>query len=228
VRGFIVGLLVALAGCGNPTGAPVSVAPGSAAAVVAAVPSPAGPPPVEVACQRDADCAVARIEVTGPHACCPACGTTPGTRRWYAAVERACATTPSAGCGSLACPAGPTRAVCLEGRCAATATDAHGQPTFIAVEQRCLPAMVCDSWVGCAAVHGNTQDGWYVTQADRGAAGELAALGPVCTTRAAGSPGCEAARLYPPGVTCPPWTAPPRIDPAPYACAVVDGICRHR
>src|SRR5688572_31012789 len=50
-----------------------------------------GPPAVERACTRDEECAVARIEAAGANACCPACGTTPGTRRWHADLQRYCA-----------------------------------------------------------------------------------------------------------------------------------------
>jgi hypothetical protein len=83
--------------------------------------------------------------------------------------------------------------------------------------------MVCDGWAGCAMVSGNTQDGWYIEQSDQAARGEAVLVGNVCTIGAR----CDAVRLQPPGVTCPPWTLPPKIATAPYRC-LVDGYKCHQ
>ncbi|HVK65577.1 MAG TPA: hypothetical protein VM694_13935 [Polyangium sp.] len=182
------------------------------------------PPKVERACTRDDDCAVARVEVAGAHVCCAACGTTPGTRRWHAALQRTCAAHPPSACSPLACPEGPTRAVCRDGLCEATATGPDGQPLRVPVEQQCLPAMVCDAWAGCALMTGNAQDGWFVAEGEQVPRGELATVKNVCTV----GNRCEAARVLPPGVPCPPWSTPPRIEAPPYTCALEGGKCRSR
>ncbi|MDI1442586.1 hypothetical protein [Polyangium sp. 6x1] len=182
------------------------------------------PPPAERACKRDDECAVARVDVEGANACCPACGTTPGTRRWHADLQRYCAAHPPSTCSGLACPEGPTRASCRDGHCEATATGTDGQPARVPVEQQCIPAMVCDAWAGCALVTGNAQDGWFVADGEKVPRGEIATMGNVCTV----GDRCEAARVLPPGVVCPPWSVPPRIEAPPYTCAMVGGKCRSR
>ncbi|MDI1435806.1 hypothetical protein [Polyangium sorediatum] len=182
------------------------------------------PPAVERACQRDDECAVARVEVSGGSACCPACGTTPGTRRWHADLQRYCAAHPPSTCPPLACPEGPTRAVCRDGLCQATATGPDGQPTRIPVEQQCLPAMVCDAWAGCALVNGNTQDGWFIAEGEQVPRGEIAMVKNVCTV----GNRCDAAIVLPPGVVCAPWSVPPRIEAPRYTCALEGGKCLSR
>jgi hypothetical protein len=163
--------------------------------------------------------------------------TTPGTALWHSQLQRYCGAHPNRTCGALACPEGPTRAICRAGRCEATATDDNGKPVRVAVERRCLPAIVCTGWVGCVAVRGNPQDGWFVdgeaTALDAGARaprGALVGVSPACTTVA--SDRCVAVDLAqlsrPPTAPCPPWTAPPLIAPPPYQCAEVDGACRRR
>lgn len=184
-----------------------------------------GPPPVARACTRDDECAVARIEASGRFVCCGACGTTPGTRAWHAELQLFCGARPTADCPALACPMGPTRAVCRAGICEATADGVDGGPTFVLGERRCLPAMICGAWAGCALVDGNAQDGWYVADATAAPRGTLAAVEPdACVPRAPGR--CAAARLFPKGVGCPPTSVPPLISPPPKAC-VLDGLRCH-
>jgi hypothetical protein len=196
------------------------------AAAPASSPAPwSAPPPVERRCTRDDECAVAKVEVTGEHACCAACGTTPGTRRWFAQLQLFCGAHPPRSCYPLGCPAGPTRAVCRAGACEATPSDADGRPIYLADERKCLPAMICDEWAGCALVAGNAQDGWFVQESSRVAVGTLAALEKnVCTAADAGR--CEAARLYPPDAACPPHTEPPLIAAPPFSCTLESGRCR--
>ncbi len=180
-------------------------------------------PVVERACTRDDECAVARVDVEGASACCAACATTPGTRRWHAALQLYCGAHPSSACGPLACPEGPTRAVCRAGACDATATGADGGSTRVGVDRRCLPAMSCDAWAGCALVEGNEQDGWFVEESAHATRGAIAAVGNVCT---AGAARCEAARISEPGVVCPPWSVPPLITPPTYTCSLEAGRCQ--
>lgn len=86
--------------------------------------------------------------------------------------------------------------------------------------RRCMPAMVCDSWKGCALVVQRAA-GWTVEDADQVPRGLLAVVGQVCTRGR-----CDGARVVPPGVTCPPWSEPPLIDPPPYDCVLEQGSCR--
>lgn len=184
-------------------------------------------PAVDRTCTRDDECAVARIDVGGKTACCPSCATTPGTRRWHAALQLSCADSPLTACGPLACPEGPTRAVCRAGRCEATATGADGGPTRVPVERRCLPAMVCDDWVGCAFATGNRQDGYFTSGATAWSGarrpiptpGTLADVRNVCTIHEK----CEGVWTAPPKLACPPWTAPPMIGRPTYTC-VEEGL----
>ena len=197
---------------------------GAPADGASSAPGPPLSPPsvVERACARDEDCAVARVEATGPNACCPACGTTPGTRRWHAALQRYCGAHPPASCPPLACPLGPTVAVCRAGLGAAPAPAPAGGPAIGLPERRCLPAMVCTEWAGCVLVAGNAQDGWFVEQSERVARGEIAGVEQVCT----GDAGCyETAKLFPSDVHCPPTTIPPILGPPPTGCALVAGRC---
>lgn len=212
-----------LGGC-RPSSGP-TVDPGSAAPDPASTTSLA----VDRACTRDDECAVARIDVGGKTACCPSCTTTPGTRRWHAALQRSCAESPLTACAPLACPEGPTRAVCRSGQCEATATGADGGPTRVPVERRCLPAMVCDDWVGCAFATGNTQDGHFTSGATAWpgarrpipAPGTLASVRNGCTLHN----DCEAIWTAPDKDPCPPWTAPPAIDRPAYTCVAEGSRC---
>jgi len=234
-RALLIGTGLLLASCHAPdrqAGAHATDSAATTRAPVPPAPTPSSdtgpnagaPPAVERACQRDDECAVARVEVSGEGVCCAACGTTPGTRRWHADLQRYCAAHPPATCSPLACPEGPTRAVCREGRCEATATGPDGQPTRVPVEQQCLPAMICDAWAGCALVTGNAQDGWFVAEGEKVPRGEIAAVGNVCTV----GNRCEAAKVLPPGVVCPPWSVPPRIEAPRYTCGLESGTCRAR
>ena len=207
-----------------------SAATAATSAAAPAIPASSGTapegalPPVARSCTRDAECAVARVETSGEYVCCPACNTTPGTRAWHARLQKYCAARPPGVCHPLACPQGPTRAVCRAGVCEATASDDDGRPIYVPVVQRCLPAMICDAWAGCAEVVGNGQDGFFTRGASRVAPGTLAAVETnVCTTAGAGR--CEAARLLPSDVVCPPHSIPPPIAPPPFACALDDGRC---
>ena len=186
-------------------------------------PAPSGLPPVERACVRDEDCAVAMISASGEHTCCPACQTTAGTRRWYAGLRRRCGAHPPADCPPLACPMGPTRAVCSSGVCEAMWLGADGGPTLVLEEWRCLPALICYGWAGCAMIQGNAQNGWFVYGSDRAAVGESAAIDRACPMDA----GCiEAARIHPPEVVCPATSVPPILPPPGFTC-VKDGYqCR--
>ncbi|MBE7482738.1 MAG: hypothetical protein HS104_22520 [Polyangiaceae bacterium] len=212
-----------LASCRTPstTSAP---APSAAASTPSASAPPTGPPAPERACSRDDECAVARIEVSGEHACCGACATTAGTRRWHAELQRYCAAHPPSNCSPLACPMGPTFARCQEGRCVATASGPDGGPAFVVVERRCLPAVVCDGWAGCARALGNDQDGWFVEESERASRGEIVGRERVAVTDGGVA---EVFRSSPPGVKCPPHAVPPLFPPAPV-CAEVDGRCKAR
>ncbi|NUO47685.1 MAG: hypothetical protein HOV80_02385 [Polyangiaceae bacterium] len=161
---------------------------------------------------------MARIEASGPQVCCGMCGTIRGTRRWHAELQLFCADRSTGSCPAIDCPVQPERAVCKNGQCDSepstdsTLFDAH----------RCLPAMQCDSWFGCAAVTGNNQNGWFVRQADKAKRGEIVSIEQVCSKP---DSKCEAARVHSVGVQCPPHTVPPFIEPPPYTCAEKDGRC---
>ena len=209
----------------GPTGTGRTGAPEPARTAASGSEPPGTPPPVERGCTRDDECAVAKVEVAGEHACCAACGTTPGTRRWFAQLQLFCGAHPPKSCYPLGCPAGPTRAVCRTGVCEATASDANGHPIYVANERQCLPALICDQWAACALIEGNEQDGWFVQESPRVAVGTLASVEKnVCTAADAGR--CEAAKLYPPDARCPPWTVPPLIAAPPFSCVLESGRCR--
>lgn len=204
-------------GATTPTGTGVSPAPAASAAA-------AGPPAPVTACTRDDECAVARVEISGKWACCGACGTTPGTRRWHADLQRWCAAHPPKDCYPLACPQGPTRAVCRDGRCEATATGPDGGFALVSTERRCLPSLVCDTWSGCTQARGNDQDGWFVESSERATPGQ-----PVALTRVAlvDKSAAEAFLLHDPKVKCPPHTVPP-VLPAPPLCVEAGGQCKQK
>lgn len=92
-------------------------------------------------------------------------------------------------------------------------------PPALAAGQRCLPAMICDDWVGCALVAGDK-----VVSADRLPAGQPVTIDNACTTGAT----CIAARALPAGVVCAPHTVPPLIAPPPYTCVWDGKICSKR
>lgn len=119
---------------------------------------------------------------------------------------------------------GPTFARCQEGRCVATASGPDGGPAFVVVERRCLPAVVCDGWAGCARALGNDQDGWFVEESERASRGEIVGRERVAVTDGGVT---EVFRSSPPGVKCPPHAVPPLFPPAPV-CAEVDGRCKAR
>lgn len=220
----ILGTATLLGACRPSSGPAIDRAAGGGEAAATPVAVNSELPTVDRACTRDEECAVARIDVSGTHACCPSCATTAGTRRWHAALQLSCADKPLTACGPLACPEGPTRAVCRSGRCEATATGADGGPTRVPVERRCLPAMVCDDWVGCAVATGNHQDGYFTSGATAWSGarrpmplpGTVADIRNGCTLHG----DCEAVWTAPVKDPCPPWTAPPAIDRPTFTCAV--------
>lgn len=244
-RALAVGMLVAMVvvACRTPSAtqnaadAPEVAASSAASPIDAGSPVPitntheagaalAGPPPVVDACTRDDECAVAQIEVAGPTACCQACGTTPGTRAWHAQLQLWCAEHATPDCPALACPQGPTRAICDAGHCRATTTGPDGGVTFVRNDQRCLPALVCSAWVGCALVRGNDQDGWFVASATSASVpkGSIASVvDDACTPRAPKK--CRAAIVSPKGLVCPPTSIPPLV-PVPKPCVLVGADCR--
>lgn len=82
-------------------------------------------PALDDRCTADADCGVVDLLLSGPYVCCMGCGfesTTAGNRDWVQRIRAACAVVkradgPLPGCPPLACPAGPSRATCVQGRC---------------------------------------------------------------------------------------------------------------
>ena len=197
----------------------------SAAGTEPAVPPPALEPPIhEASCARDEDCAVARIGASGADTCCAICGSIAGSRSWYAKLRLYCGTHPANACPAIDCPVGPSRAVCRAGRCEATSTDSSGKLLPLVLdERRCLPALRCTAWEGCALVRGNDQDGWFVEQAEGMVSGEAVRVGNICTTEAKT---CQGVEVRPRGVACAPWSVPPLIAVAPYSCRTEDGVCR--
>ena len=227
---LVPALLLSALSCRTPPGSSGAPPPGAsstppvdAAPASADAPIGAQPPPVERTCTRDEDCAVARIGVSGEHVCCASCVFTPGTRRWHAALQRFCGPRPPGPCNPLACPEGPTRAVCRAGLCEATADGPDGGYARVGVDRRCLPSMICDEWTGCALVVGNAQDGWFVEESARATRGDIVSIGNVCTT---GGKPCEAARVHPASITCPPYSVPPLISPPSFTCGMDAGKCR--
>lgn len=221
-------LALSAVACRTPSSAPAggTTAPaptGEAPAPVSSA-AAAGPPAPVTVCTRDAECAVARVATSGKWACCDACGTTPGTRRWHAELQRWCAAYPPKDCYPLACPQGPTRAVCRDGRCEATPNAIDGGPGFVPVERRCLPSLVCDTWSGCTEARGNDQDGWFVGSSERAPRGELVALTRVALVDKSAA---DAFLIHDPKVKCPPHTVPP-VLPAPPVCVEAGGQCKQK
>ncbi|MEZ4442732.1 MAG: hypothetical protein R3B72_26795 [Polyangiaceae bacterium] len=186
-----------------------------------AFPSDDVPPPVERACRDDRDCGVARVATSGDEVCCPSCGTTPGNDAWLVKLHRFCGPRGWERCGPLACPQGPTLAVCRDGICEATATGPDGKPAQVSAEWRCTPALICDDWAGCVAARGNEQDGWFIEQSERMARGEPTAVRRVALV---GGGFADAFSLAMPGVTCAPHTVPPVLS-APPICTTAAGKC---
>lgn len=238
-------LLVALAACRSPVPASVAVddaatttppstasttasTTASATASASAPASPSAPPPVAVTCTRNEDCAVAVIDVSGPTACCSGCGSTPGTRAWYAQLQLWCGAHPPTNCPPLACPIASTRAVCDRGTCARTALAPDGGPDFVTTEEKCLPVQACGAWAGCARVRGDFQNGWYLADPLGSSFGALPVGSEVtlekdlCTPHAPGK--CSGARLVPRGITCPPQSVPPLASP-PKPCVLTGTSC---
>ena len=118
---------------------------------------------------------------------------------------------------------GPTHAVCSVGQCEARVSGADGGTAFVDDETRCLPAVVCDEWAGCASASGNNQDGWFIRESPRVSSGEIAGLERVATTDKLA---VEAFRLYPPGVDCPPQSIPPLLPRPPSTCRDEGGHCK--
>lgn len=226
-------LALSAVACRAPSSAPAPSP--SAGGTIAPTPSGAAPLPVSSAvaedppvpakaCTRDDECAVASVEVSGKRPCCGACGTTPGTRRWHADLQRWCAAHPPTDCPPLACPQGPTRAVCRAGLCEATATGPDGGFAFVTTERRCLPSLVCDTWSGCTQARGNDQDGWFVESSERAPRGALVALTRVALIDKSAA---EAFLLHDPNVKCLPHTEPP-VLPAPPVCVEAGGQCKQK
>jgi hypothetical protein len=219
-------VVFALASCRASSGPSSSEPPPPAvAAIEGGAPSDAGsPPPLDRRCDTDQDCAVARISPSGPYVCCPDCGHTPGSARWHAELQRYCGRLPTQGCPPLACPSGPTRAVCRNHTCEATGDGPDGGHVHVPEERLCLPALVCDAWAGCALIRGNEQDRWFVEEAERAERGSQAGVRSVC-----GDGGCvRAAQLQPDDVVCPAIHDPPSLVPPGYACALDPRHCRPR
>ena len=85
-----------------------------------APPEPPVLPAVEDHCQTDSDCSVTDLQLEGEHICCQGCGlATAGRVAWVEQVQKDCQAYIAVRntCLPLACPAGPTRAACVEGRC---------------------------------------------------------------------------------------------------------------
>lgn len=87
--------------------------------------------------------------------------------------------------------------------------------------RRCLPAMVCDRWIGCALV-ASAADRWSVVAADELAAGLPVTVANGCTN----GDRCDAAKAMPPGTVCAPDSTPPLVLPPPYACVGDATVCR--
>ena len=116
-----------LASCDSPP--PVTARPVHAevaSASIAAVPSasasaaapPTGPrPPLDLACTRDADCAVSSTDVSGASTCCPGCAWHAATKSSLAAFARSCERTPASSCPALGCAMPLMVAKCVAAQC---------------------------------------------------------------------------------------------------------------
>lgn len=112
------GLLLAFTGC--PLRPPVQEV---VATPTEAPPNPPALPPVEDHCQADTDCDVTDLHSEGEYICCQGCGlATAGTVEWVEKVKSECQAylTARNNCLPLACPPGPSKAACVEGRCVPT------------------------------------------------------------------------------------------------------------
>lgn len=178
-----------------------------------------GPPRIDTACKVDRDCVVAHIEVDGELACCDACKVTPGSRRWYSELELYCGSHTPSSCPPLACPMGPTHARCQAGQCIAEPSDGGFQP----FERKCLPAVVCDEWAGCASAHGNEESGWYVRESSRVPRGSPAVPDRVAVVDGGAK---SVLRLWPSGVVCLPHSVPPLFSADVPKCVDAAGGCR--
>ncbi|HZF54480.1 MAG TPA: hypothetical protein VE093_37795 [Polyangiaceae bacterium] len=118
---YLIGILLVIAcnRAAEPAGPSATTGPGAPVQSASADPRTTAPSAAKAECAEDADCEVLTIETTGPHACCPSCRTTAGTRAWAAEIKARCADAPSSNCYPLACPMGPTRPHCDAGRCVA-------------------------------------------------------------------------------------------------------------
>ena len=80
-------------------------------------------PPMDDHCQADTDCDVTDLQLEGEHICCQGCGlATAGRVEWVEKVQSECQVYLAVqnNCLPLACPAGPNKAACVEGRCVPT------------------------------------------------------------------------------------------------------------
>jgi hypothetical protein len=124
-------------------------------------------------------------------------------------------------------------ALCAAAACRGDAAGTHAAPASESAGgaggsapagQRCLPAMICDQWAGCALIARDAQGAWSVIAADRLKPGEPVRVENACTTGAS----CEAAKAAPRDVACPPTETPPIISPPDYACVWERGSCASR
>jgi hypothetical protein len=99
------------------------------------------------------------------------------------------------------------------------ATGASPLPPPVPAGHQCLPAMICNDWVGCALVAADK-----VVSADRLPAGQPVTIDNACTD----GKRCVAARALPAGVACQPDKIPPRIAPPPYTCVWDGKACERR
>jgi hypothetical protein len=109
---------------------------------------------------------------------------------------------------------GPTRAVCKDGRCAATRDAADGGPTLVVDAERRLPASACNAWLGCAKVLGSAQNGWLLTGHERTElVGKTVTVAPVCF-HDKGTRRCVDAAILP--LAC--VATPPEAQTPPPVC----------
>lgn len=110
-------LMLALTGCPDPPPVQEDV---TAPTKAEAPPDPPSLPPVEDHCEADTNCGVTDLQQEGDHICCQGCGlATAGRVEWVEKVQSECRAylVGRDTCLPLACPAGPSKAACVEGRC---------------------------------------------------------------------------------------------------------------